>query len=165
MPLILTFSFSAFAAETQNKCDCTSCVCVPEKAVKKKKPKAKKPTYSKVFTEPPPPDYYPYAEPAPAPKEPEQPKRQYVLREPAKENCYKKWTLNGFIGRGQPGLVTETNSDQYVFKKGDGIIAGPYLQYHFSDTLNAGLGGFVFPPGNNSWFIGLGYSTNSLWPF
>lgn len=157
--LVNTFGFSETSASA--KCECPTCICAKE-PVKKKKTKTKsvtKPVYSKKFTEAP-PNYYPYVAPPPPPvKEPEP---KYVLREPKKEPCYKKHTVNFLLGIGQPGLITETDSDQYEFRRGgNGIIGGLLYQYHWSDTLNTGLGGFPFPPGNNTWFGSVGWSFDS----
>jgi hypothetical protein len=138
---------------------------VPEKKVvkKKAKPKPKKPVYSRNFTELPPPDYYPYVAPKPEPVKPEIPKPQYTLREKEPERCYKKHTINFLLGGGAKGLVTEIENERYVFRNGHGIIGGLLYQYHWTESLNTGIGGFIFPPDQGTAFLSAGYSFDLPW--
>lgn len=170
---ILFFSPALLGAETpapapaeaaKPDCKCTTCVCVPEKKVvkKKAKPKPKKPVYSRNFTELPPPESYPYVTQKPEPVKPEVPKPQYTLRE-KEPDCYKKHTINFLLGEGNGGIVTEIENDRYVFSDGNGLIGGLLYQYHWSESLNTGLGGFFFPPTQKTVFFSAGYSFDLPW--
>lgn len=159
--LMSTALLGAEAPADKPDCKCASCVCVPEKKVKKKaKSKQKKP-------EIPPPDYYPYVAPKPEPVKPEVPKPQYTLREKEPDDrCYKKHTINFLLGEGNGGIVTEIENDRYVFSDGNdgnGLIGGLLYQYHWTESLNTGLGGFFFPPTQKTVFFSAGYSFDLPW--